>query len=160
MQMIWTACVGIVMFGALGACSDDDGGEPNIDVEGCEHLQEGPFVNITASAARDAAAPAVAVNHTAYTTALTAGAVGYVSFAATEAIDYIVFLDKPVPFEVFDTNGAKIALEGSATSSPECETIKGKHTFPLGVGTAYFALGPNMGMPVNVVVEEAAGHAE
>lgn len=150
-RSIWTA----LCFAGAAACGGD---EPSIDVEGCEHLEEGPYMNVTASAARDAAAPAVAADHKAYTTTLPAGAVGYVSFAAGEATDYVVFLDKPVPFTVFDASGAMVPLEESATSSPECATIRGKHTFPLGVGTAYFGLGPNMGMPFNIVVEEAGGH--
>lgn len=153
-SMIWSTCVLL----AMGACGGDD--EPSIDVEGCEHLQEGPFVNITASAVRDNTAPAVAGDHAAYTTALTSGAVGYVKFAAPEAVDYIVFLDKPVPFAVFDATGAAVTIEESATSSTECDTIRGKHTFELPVGTAFFGLGPNSGMTVNVVVEEAAGHEE
>jgi hypothetical protein len=147
---IWIA----LCFAGAAACGGD---EESVDAEGCEHLEGGPYMNVTASAARDAAAPAVAADHKAYTTTLPAGAVGYVSFAAAEATDYVVFLDKPVPLAVFDASGAMIAIERSETSSPECTTIRGKHTLPLGVGTVYFGLGPNMGMPFNIVVEEAGG---
>lgn len=150
---IWT----VLIFAGAAACGDE---EPSVDAEGCEHLEEGPYMNVTASAARDATAPAVSASHMAYTTTLPAGAAGYVSFAAPEATDYIVFLDKPVPFTVFDASGAMVAIELSETSSPECATIRGKHTFELGVGTAYFGLGPNMGMPFNLVVEEAGGHED
>jgi hypothetical protein len=142
---------------AAAACGAD---EPSIDAEACEHFAEGPYTNVTASAARDATTPSVRGDHMAYTTTLPAGAVGYVAFAAAEAADYVVLLDKPVPFQVLDAAGAMVTLEASETSSPECAEIRGKHTFELPVGTAYFALGPNMGMAVNLVVEEAAGHDE
>ena len=139
----------------IAACGED---EPGADVEGCEHLQEGPYTTVTATAARDGTAPAVAASHMAYTTTLPAGAVGYVSFAAAEAADYVVFLDQPVPFTVFDASGAMRAIEASETSSPACAEIRGKHTFELPVGTAYFGLGPSTGTPVNLVVEESTGH--
>jgi hypothetical protein len=142
---------------AAAACGGD---EPGVDTEGCEHLEEGPFEAVTASAARDAAAPSVAPDHKAYTTTLPAGAVGYVAFPAAEATDYVVFLDKPVPFAVFNSTGGAVTLTASADSSPECATIRGRHTFALQVGTAFFGLGPNMGMPVNLVIEEAGGHEE
>lgn len=141
----------------LAACGDEEP-HADLDVEGCEHLEGGPFTTVTASAARDATAPTVSASHMAYTITLPAGAVGYVSFPAQEATDYVVFLDKPVPFMAFDAAGATVAIEESATSSPVCATIRGKHTFELPVGTAAFGLGPNAGMPVNLVIEAAAGH--
>jgi hypothetical protein len=140
---------------AFAACGDEHTHE-NIDVEGCEHLEEGPYSQITAGTARDGTAPAVATDHMAYTTTLPASAVGYVSFAAAEMTDYIVFLDRNVTFTVFDTAGAPVTIEASETSSTACTTIMGKHLFELEVGTAYFGLGPDTGGPVNVVVEEFA----
>jgi hypothetical protein len=152
-----TSLLALFLITTAAACHED---EPSVDAEGCEHLEEGPYTSVTASAARDGTAPAVAADHMAYTATLPAGAVGYVAFAAPEATDYVVFLDKPVPFVVYDATGAMVTLEASETSSPACATIRGKHTFELPVGTAYFGLGPNMGMPFNLVVEEAAGHEE
>src|SRR5690606_39011338 len=109
---------------AAAACGHDD---PHPDAEGCEHLEEGPYATVTASAARDATAPMVAADHKAYTVTLPAGAVGHVAFPAAEAADYVVFLDRPVPFAVFDAAGAPVALEASETSSPACAAIRGKH---------------------------------
>jgi hypothetical protein len=143
--------------GATAACSED---EPGADAEACEHIKEGPYTSVTATTARDGTTPAVRADHMAYTITLPAGAVGHVSFAAAEVIDYIVFLDKPVPLQVLDGSGATVAIEASETSSPECAEVRGRHTIPLPVGTAYLALGPSMGMPFNLVVEEAAAHDE
>jgi hypothetical protein len=146
------------LLAATAACGHED--EATIDDEACEHLTSGPFTNVTASAARDGTTPQVRSDHMAYTAALTAGAVGYVAFAAAEAADYVVFFDKPMPFQVQDAAGATIPIEASETSSPACAEIRGRHTVALPVGTAYFGLGPNMGMPVSLVVEEAAAHDE
>jgi hypothetical protein len=152
-----TSFPALFLLAATAACGED---EPGIDAEACEHLQEGPYTSVTASAVRDDTAPRVAPDHMAYTVALAAGAVTYVAFAAAEATDYVVYLDKPVPFQVLDAAGAMVTLEASEPSSPGCAAIRGKHTFPLPVGTAYFGLGPSMGMPVNLVVEEAGDHDE
>jgi hypothetical protein len=145
------------LIATAAACGGED--EPDVDAEGCEHLQEGPYAEVSASATRNGTAPppAVAADHRAYTVTLPLAAIGYVSFAAAEATDYIVFLDLPAAFAVLDATGARVTLEASATSSPACAAIRGKHTFALPVGTAYFELGPNMGM-LNLVIEEAAGH--
>jgi hypothetical protein len=148
------------LFLLVAACGhDDDDHDP--DAEACEHLEKGPYTNVTASAAHDDTAPRVAADHMAYTVPLTVSAVGYVAFPAAKATDYVVFLDRPVPFQVLDAAGAMVTLEASETSSPACAAIRGKHTFPLPVGTAYFGLGPAMGdTPVNLVVEEAGDHDE
>lgn len=151
-------CAASLLAAAAAACGHED--EATIDDEACEHLQGGPFTTVTASAARDGTTPQVRSDHMAYTVTLAAGAVGHVAFAAAEAADYVVFLDKPMPFQVQGAAGAMIPIEASETSSPACAEVRGRHTVALPVGTAYFGLGPNMGMPVSLVVEEAAGHDE
>jgi hypothetical protein len=146
-----------MLLGAMAAACGH--GDPDPDAEACEHLERGPYAVVTATATRSGTVPppAVAADHRAYTVTLPTAALGYVSFAAAEATDYTVYLDLPAPFAVLDAAGAQVAIEASATSSPACAAIRAKHTFALPVGTAYFELGPNMGM-LNLVVEEAAGH--
>lgn len=145
------------LIATAAACGEDEH-DADPDAEGCEHLQDGPYADVTATATRNGTVPppAVAADHKAYTVTLPLAAIGYVSFAAAEATDYVVFLDLPAAFAVLDATGAQVAIEASETGSPACEAIRGKHTFALPVGTVYFALGPNMGM-LNLVVEEAAG---
>ena len=147
----------LALIAGAAACG---GGEEahDVDAEACEHLQGGPNTAVTASAMRDASAPRVSASHMAYTVSLPTAAVGYLAFPATAAVDYAVFVDLPLPFEVFDAAGAKVTLEESVASSPACATIKGKHTVALPVGTAYFALGPVMGGMVKLVVEDAGDH--
>lgn len=148
----WICAVMIV----AAACGEDE--PPASDVEGCEHLEMGPYVPLTATTFKDNQTPAVANDHMAYTLTLPATGIGYVRFAAADATDYTMFLDRNVAFAVQDAASMPVALEDSATSSPACTTIMGRHTVPLGVGTYYLALGPDAGGPVNLVIEEAAVH--
>ena len=138
------------------ACGGDGDQGDDIDVEGCEHLAEGPYEDVLAAA--DAAdAPAVSNDHTAYTITLPDGAPGYVSFAAAEATDYVFFFDQDVDLALATAGGDPLPLEVSATSSATCTTIKGRHVVELPVGTAVLQLGPNAAA-FNLVIEEAAGH--
>src|SRR5688572_14994746 len=52
------------------ACGDDE--EENPDVEGCEHLQEGPATAVTATATSENA-PAIRADHRRYDVTLVAG---------------------------------------------------------------------------------------
>ena len=147
----------------LAACGDDPPAEENVDVEGCEHLQEGPAVPVTATAEAGEATPEVAGDHMRYDVTLLAtadGHRGFIAFAADEATDFVFFLGADVPFAVIDSAGAPVTIESSETSSPVCTDIKGKHTVELGVGTYFLELGPTPETQVGVVVEEASGHAD
>jgi hypothetical protein len=64
-----------------------------------------------------------------------------------------------VPLAVTDSTGAPVTLASSASSSPECTDIKGKHTVALGVGTYFLELGPTSAADVSVVVEKEGGDA-
>jgi hypothetical protein len=147
-----------VLIATLAACGGSDD-EPSVDAEGCEHLQEGPAAPITASA-DPAGAPAVDADHRRYDVALVDDGGGQyggvVSFASAEATDYVLFLDAAVPVAFADAGGAPAAIEESATSSPECAEIRGRHVTELGVGTYYLTLGPTAATTVGIVIEEAA----
>ncbi|MBN1204812.1 MAG: hypothetical protein JXB05_07805 [Myxococcaceae bacterium] len=138
------------------------GDEASPDVEGCEHLQEGPASSVNASASTSGA-PAVSNDHRRYDITLTdvaGGKGGTVSFAAAEAVHYIIFTSADVPLAIKDANGQTVASEESASSSSECTEIKGRHTFPMKVGTHTITFGPTTQTSVSIVIEEEAGAHE
>ena len=145
---------------AFSACGSEDD-PPSIDAEGCEHLQEGPAVPVTATAAATGA-PAISNDHQRYDVTLTdvaGGKGGAVSFAAAEATDYVFFLSAGVPVRFRSAAGAEVAPESSVASSSECAEIKARIVVPLTVGTYTLELGPTPETLVGIVVEEAE-HAE
>ena len=155
---------------ALVGCSDDDNnsqadsghqhadGGTNINEEGCEHLKQGPFVDVTAGADAKSATE-VKGDHKAYRVALATGAAGYVKFAAGDKGHHIIFTDAAVTFAVQDDKGATVKLEKSEASVTECTEVKGKHTVDLpAVGTYYFVLGPTTGVSKVTLVIEEEGH--
>jgi hypothetical protein len=136
----------------LVACADSN----EADVEGCEHLKEGPSAPVTASASTSGA-PAVSNDHKRYDITLPAGSggnVGSVSFASAEAIDYVFFLGADVPVKVTTSSGQEVTFEESATSSEQCGEIKGRHVAPLQVGTYMLTFGPTSQGSVSLVIEE------
>ncbi|AGC44715.1 hypothetical protein MYSTI_03403 [Myxococcus stipitatus DSM 14675] len=144
------------------ACGDDTSPpEENVDTEGCEHLREGPSTAITATTS--GTPPSVANNHRRYDITLVdgvGGKSGSVSFAASEATDYVLYTSADVAVAISDSSGAAVAIEESAKSSPSCTDIKGRHVVPLKVGTYRFTFGPTTAASVNLVIEEASheGH--
>jgi len=144
------------------ACGDDDEEpEENVDVEGCEHLREGPAVAVLATLT--GTPPTVANNHRRYDITLvdgTGGRSGSVSFAASEASDYVFFTSADVPVSITDGSGAAVEIEESTKSSETCTEIKGRHIVPLTVGTHTITFGPTSATSVNLVIEEASheGH--
>ena len=134
------------------------GEAPEADVEGCEHLQEGPATPVTATTA-GTGAPAVSNDHKRYDITLvdvSGGKGGAVSFAAGEAGDYILFLGADVPMKVTDSAGGTVTFEESAQSSTVCSEVKGRYVVPLEVGTYALTFGPTTESAVSLVIEEAA----
>ncbi|MCP3142571.1 hypothetical protein [Pyxidicoccus xibeiensis] len=138
------------------ACGDDEE-EENVDVEGCEHLQEGPATPVTATLT--GTPPPVSNDHRRYDITLvdgTGGKTGSVSFAAAEATDYVIFTGADVAVTVKNAGGATVEIEESTKSSTQCTDIKGRHVVPLTVGTHTLTFGPTTAASVSVVIEEAA----
>jgi hypothetical protein len=133
---------------ALGACGAGDDGPPEIDFEGCEHLEGGPFQALTAGAARDASAPEVDDDHVGYRVT----GPGFVRFGATEAGDYVFFYDTAATVEYTGSDGIVVAPEDRAASSPACDTIRQRDTVPMTVGTYYLELGAGV---ATMVIEHA-----
>jgi hypothetical protein len=133
-------------------------GEETIDVDACEHLQEGPASTITASA-NETGAPLVSNDHRRYDISLidgTDGKGGSVSFAVTEANNYTLFLNGEVKVNLKDANGQRIEVVASGTGSSECSEIKRLHMFELPVGTYSLTFGPTTAGSVSLVIVEAA----
>jgi hypothetical protein len=139
------------------------GSPPNpADVEACEHLKEGPSAAVTATAATSGA-PAVSNDHKRYDITLPAGTggnVGSVSFAVSEASDYILFTGANVPVKVTSSAGQEVAFEENATSSPQCGEVKGRYVVPLQVGTYTLTFGPTTQSTVSLVIEETDHETE
>jgi hypothetical protein len=153
-KKLFSAC--LLTTALLAGCG---GGTINeADVEGCEHLQEGPSSIVTAtSSATDA--PDVFSNHRRYDISLvdvTGGKGGFVSFDVAHAAEYILFTGADVPVVVRNAAGEMVAFEATAKASPECTDVKGRHTVELAVGTYTFNFGPTLQGVVSLVIEEVA----
>jgi hypothetical protein len=152
--------VSLVSIAAI-ACGGEDGEEFNIDEEGCEHLIEGPSTAVTASMTTDEA-PDVSTEHNRHDITLVDdgadGNTGVVSYAAGEAGDYVVFLGQDVAIAIEDSDGAAVDIEESATGSPECGEIRGRHVVELAVGTTFITFGPTAETLVQVVIEHDGDH--
>jgi hypothetical protein len=157
MKKLLSAC--LLSSALLAGC----GGEKNeTDVEGCEHLQEGPSAAVNASASATGTLPAVSNDHKRYDITLPAGSggnVGSVSFAAADATDYVFFLGSGVTLKVTNASGEAVTFEESAAKSDECTQVKGRYVAPLQVGSYTLTFGPTSDSSVSLVIEETA-HAD
>jgi hypothetical protein len=145
----------VLSAGLIFGCGED---EESVDVEGCEHLQEGPATPVTATATATGA-PAVKADHRRYDITLvdvTGGKGGSVTFAAAAEGDYVLFTNADVQVADTDANGQTVGIEASTKSSSECTEIKGRHTIPMKVGTHTLTFGPTPLTAVSVVIEPDA----
>ena len=141
----------------LAACGHED--DLTADTNACEAFAGGDTAAVTATASKDSATPSVTGDHRVYVVTLPASGIGYLRFTAPESTEFAIFLDRAVPFAVQNDQSMPVALDSSATSSEACTTIQGKHVVSLPAGPAFFALGPDAGGPVNLVVDLAGGHS-
>ncbi|NNC02660.1 hypothetical protein HJC10_07320 [Corallococcus exiguus] len=142
---------------AAGCGGDEE--EAHVDEEGCEHLQEGPAAAVTAAVS--GTGPAVSNDHKRYDIALVdvaGGKGGAVSFAVSEATDYVLYTNATVPVTVTNGSGTTVEFEESATSSSLCTDIKGRYVVPLTVGTHTLTFGPSTLSSVSLVIEESGEH--
>lgn len=142
-----------LLFGTVACDSHDD---EDLDEEGCEHLEEGPAVAVTA-AADDVSAPAIADDHKRYDIALidVAGGKGGKVKLEAEAGDHIFFMNADAPLVVKAlATGAAVAPEEVAKSSATCAAIKARYViaFPAS-GTYVLDFGPTTLTAVGVVIE-------
>lgn len=117
-------------------------GRQSLDEEGCDHLQQGPFVDITAGADTTSATE-IKADHKAYRVGLTAGQAGFVKLVTSAMGDHVLFLDANLTLELQDAQGTALSITSSATSIAACAEVKGWHIFELpGAGTYLLKLGP------------------
>ncbi|AEI66384.1 hypothetical protein [Corallococcus macrosporus] len=138
-------------------CGDDHPEEEGVDAEACEHLQEGPASAVTATLGTDAA-PAILADHRRYDVTLADGPdgkQGAVSFAVSEAADYVIYTNADVDLSITTASGVAVEIEESSSSSEGCADIKGRHVVPLTVGTHYLTFGPTSAATVGVLIEES-----
>ena len=141
-------------------CGDDHPEEEGVDAEACEHLQEGPASAVIATLGTDAP-PAIRADHRRYDITLADGPdgkQGAVSFAVSEAADYVIYTNADVPLSITTASGDAVEIEESTSSSTGCTDIKGRHVVPLTVGTHLLTFGPTSTATVSVIVEESHDH--
>jgi len=156
---------------AVAGCSDDDehghnadgshahaDGVVNINEEACEHIQKGPYADVTAG--KDfASATAVKSDHKAYRVTLVSGAASYVKYAASAKGDLVLFVNQPAVMEVQDDAGQTIKFEVSDKSVKECTDVKGKHIAELPkVGTYYIKFDSSTAASTVSLVLERQSH--
>lgn len=153
----------LVLFGSI-ACDEHDHDHDehgSVDEEICEHMAEGPSIAVMAAAAEALDAPDVSTEHTRHDIGLSddgsGSFVGFVSYAASEAGDFAVAVDRDVPVSIAAVSGSAMA---EATGAGSCADVFRQDTFDLAVGTVVFQLGPSTEDQVRVVVEHAGEHSE
>ncbi len=144
-----TECIALTLILSLGAACGHDDATESPDVEGCEHLEGGPFQQLTAGATRDSSAPVIDDDHIAYQVT----GPGFVYFAPAEAGHYYLFLDTDAALELTGPDGEVIAPLETVTSSATCSNIAARHMVPLVVGTTFVELA-DAGV-VTIVIEPA-----
>lgn len=134
---------------ALAACG---GTGEDIDAVGCTFLQAGPFVAITAGAARDGSAPAIDTGDHAFRVTLPAAAPGYLAFASPDDTEYAIFTSRTVDVAASTPAGTAIPPAAVASRSDVCAEIMGRTIIELPVGAFFLAVGPDAGGPVDLVL--------
>lgn len=158
----WWWIVILAMVLGAQACGDEEapaeGVEEGLDAEGCEHMEEGPAVPITA-AADPAAAPDATAEHARVDIALAPDGTGIVTYAAEAPGDYTFYFDKPVDLTITAPDGSLLALESSAPVDL-CEAVAVKQVFELALGLHTIALDASGQAEVRMVVEAAGEHED
>jgi hypothetical protein len=151
----------VMLLVAAGGCEqahDDDHHE--IDEELCEHMTDGPSIEVAAVPAGDSGAPEVDMAHHRYDIDLTGAADTPVdvAFPSSQASEYRVALGSDVPFQVLDATGTVVAIEESLRSGFDCSDVAVIHLVDLGISTYRLRFGPTDETQVRVVLEAAGSH--
>ncbi len=142
----------------ISGCGDHDHEDHSPAEEACEHTVDGPFQDVTATAASDGA-PSASFEHTAVRITLVADAndasqnSGFVTFKAEEATEFGFFLSANVTMAITDASGTAVAIEESADVAA-CTQVAKQHNADLEVGTYTLQFGPTTETLVSLVVEE------
>lgn len=130
------------------------------DAEGCEHMNEGPAVAVTANlVSMNRERDKVAVTHTRFDVKLTPNAgqnEGYVLLDSDEAAEVQVYLSQDVPFKLMQ-DGHVIAFDASDKHPLTCPAIQAHYAADLGIGPVELHFGPTPETTVSLVLEHAGG---
>lgn len=158
---------------ALSAgCSDEDAGSgggggggviPDPALDACEHLEGGPFADVTAT--EDASgAPDASAEHTAHRLTLPGdemtGYVGYVSYVVDEAAELVFFTDTDVEMVIEDAAGNAVPWEDECTSActDACTEVENARTVDIpSVGTYALRI-ESTNESVTMIVVHAGDH--
>jgi hypothetical protein len=138
----------------LAGCGGDSDNHGDIDAEGCEHLTGPTSSSVTATSAPPG--PAVSADHRRYDVTLVdiaGGNGGFVTFAAVERGDYVLFFDADIPLAITTTQDVGVTISGASDSSPACAEVRKRYTVPLEIGGYYLLLGPTTATSVGLVIE-------
>ncbi len=142
---------------------DHDHDHGGVEDEGCDHMEGGPNVAITAAAAASATTiPDGTAGHIRIDVTLVGDGDakgGVVRYTADEAGDFYLFLSKDVPVTITDP-GAGLSVAAEATHGPvdACPTIITKHYgFELEAKPYLITFGPTSEASVSYVIEAAHG---
>ncbi len=145
----------------LTACGDSEEVKPTEETvdealaEACEHMDEGPFVDVTAGAATDAELEDVALEHTAVRIALPAtddGFGGLVDFASDEEGEVALFFSSAVNLEAFDATGQSIEIEPHSVEGG-CDEVTTAFHVDMAVGTTTLMISSTTDATVTLVHE-------
>jgi len=145
-------------FMGCGDSGHDDHAHGSVEEEACQHMANGPASSVTAGADAMSAADtsADAWTHKRVDVGLmaaTEGFEGFVTFEATEAGDYLFFVDGEASVTI-----AGASPESSAAVS-NCSEVAQVHTFELEVGEHVVQVTSAV-ETVRLVVEHDGGHSD
>lgn len=126
--------------------------DPELDEHACLHVVHGPSRTVTASA-NQTHAPDVSRAHTRFDISLTGE--GYTSYTADEAVDYVFYLTKNIPFSVFNAAGSQMLFEVYGANVQQCPQAAVKHLVPLNQGTYSLKFDASNESLVGLVVEKS-----
>lgn len=162
----WFIAILSISMIVLAACGDDAESEPEVEEtpqgEACEHMVEGPAIEVEAADGVEAA-PDATVEHTRVDLTLVDDGMGanagYVTYAADETGEFYVFTSSDVAFSILDANENEVTIEATEAVG-ECDEVVQRHVVDLEVGTYTFFFGPTSDTAVSFVVEHAGEHEE
>lgn len=157
-HLSWIAILGL---GLAVACADpaDMNGEEeeSPDVDACEHLNDGPFIDVTPTETATVDNNAVfAAEHTAYRVD-TSGTAAFTSFSSDEAAEFYLYIDSPTATVTVwqDDAMTEVTAEESVTSSADCAQVEGRFTYDLEVANYFLQVEDNTAANVLVYLAEA-----
>lgn len=140
---------------AAAGASDDDG---------CVHLANGPFADVTAATTDEPGDDAdISAPHTAFRVALAdvdVGHGGMVRYQATEDGEFIVSSDHTVNLAFATADGAPVTIEAHHVGEAPCDDVAATWVVDLSVGTYFLTITDARAATVSLVVAEGGEHVE